>query len=334
MMDIDFVIPWVDGSDPAWLAEKNECLPDCAGDSASANRYRDWDLLRYWFRSVEKYAPWVRKIHFLTWGHVPEFLDRDCPKLHIVRHTDFIPAEYLPTFSSHVIEMNLHRIPDLAEHFVYFNDDTFLLRDFRQEDFFRDGLPCTYGAEIPWTFCGRLGIWAHAAANDLGVINAHFSKRAAVRDHGRKYLAGCYGWKTNLRTFGLQKLFPDQFTGFKNLHAPAAYLKQTIREVWEAEPELLGATCRNRFRTAADVNQWVFIWWQIAKGSFSPAVIDNFICPIHSDTIERACDAIVHQRYAYLCANDPEELEEFEALARRLQDAFQTMLPEKSSFEK
>ena len=27
-------------------------------------RYRDWQNLKYWFRAVEKYAPWVRKIHF------------------------------------------------------------------------------------------------------------------------------------------------------------------------------------------------------------------------------------------------------------------------------
>lgn len=333
-MDIDFVIPWVDGSDPAWQAEKNKYLPDLARDSASANRYRDWDLLLYWFRSVEKYAPWVRRVHFLTWGHVPDFLNQASPKLHIVRHTDFIPTEYLPVFSSHVIEMNLHRIPDLAEHFVYFNDDTFLLRKFIPEDFFRAGLPCTYGGEVPWTFHGHLGVWAHAAANDLGVINAHFPKRTAVRSHGRKYLAGCYRWKDNLRTFALQKFFPDQFTGFKNLHAPAAYLKQTFHEVWDAEPEMLTATCQNRFRTATDVNQWVFLWWQIAEGNFSPAVIDNFICPINSVTIEMACDAILHQRHAYLCANDPDDLEEYEALAQRLRDAFEEMLPEKSSFEK
>ena len=31
-------------------------------------RYRDWDNLRYWFRGMEKYAPWVRKIHFCHMG--------------------------------------------------------------------------------------------------------------------------------------------------------------------------------------------------------------------------------------------------------------------------
>ena len=177
-MNIDIVILWVDGSDPSWLEEKRKYLPPAAKDSASANRYRDWGLLPYWFRCIEKNAPWVRKVHFVTWGHVPAFLNLDTPKLNVVKHTDFIPAEYLPTFNSHTIEMNIHRIPDLAEHFIYFNDDMFLLRPMSEKDFFRNGLPCTYGREVPWVFRGEVGIWSHAAANDLGVINAHFSNVA------------------------------------------------------------------------------------------------------------------------------------------------------------
>ena len=73
-MDIDVVVLWVDGSDPAWLEEKRKYAPPAAADSNSANRYRDWGLLPYWFRCIEQHMPWVRKIHFVTWGHVPAFL--------------------------------------------------------------------------------------------------------------------------------------------------------------------------------------------------------------------------------------------------------------------
>ena len=94
--EIDFVITWVDGSDPAWLREKaayggqeiNERTPSV---DARDVRYLDHGLLRYWFRGVEKFAPWVRKIHFVTWGHLPAWLDTGHPKLHIVRHEDYIP---------------------------------------------------------------------------------------------------------------------------------------------------------------------------------------------------------------------------------------------------
>ena len=119
-MGIDFVILWVDGNDPKWQSEKATYDSNINDDSNSASRYRDWGLLPYWFRGVEKFTPWVNKIHFVTWGHVPEFLNLNNPKLNIVNHKDFIPEEYLPTFSSHAIELNIHRIPGLSEKFIYF----------------------------------------------------------------------------------------------------------------------------------------------------------------------------------------------------------------------
>jgi len=72
---------------------------------------------------VEQFAPWVRKIHFVTCGQKPEWLNADHPKLSLVNHSDYIPQQFLPTFNSSLIEIYLHRIPDLTEHFVYFNDD-------------------------------------------------------------------------------------------------------------------------------------------------------------------------------------------------------------------
>ena len=102
---IDFVIPWVDGNDPAWQLEKAKITGTRYSDDSKA-RYRDWDILKYWFRGVEKYTPWVNHIYFITWGHVPEWLNQEHPKLTIVNHKDYIPEEYLPTFSSHPIELN------------------------------------------------------------------------------------------------------------------------------------------------------------------------------------------------------------------------------------
>ena len=52
-MEIDLVIPWVDGNDPKWLAEKRACLKEEEGDGR-ANRFREWDNLEYLFRGIEK----------------------------------------------------------------------------------------------------------------------------------------------------------------------------------------------------------------------------------------------------------------------------------------
>ena len=333
-MDIDFVVLWVDGNDPAWQAEKAKYSGKTIDDSNSANRFRDWGLMPYWFRAVEQFAPWVRKVHFVTCGHVPAFLNLNAPKLHHVRHEDFMPEGSLPTFSSHALEMNLHRIPGLAEHFVYFNDDMFLLRPMPETAFFRDGLPCTYGGEYPVELIGDLDIWQHAVVNNLGVVNAHFNKRESVRKFGKKYANPAYRWQDNVRTQTLEKLFPNYFTGFKNLHGPAAYLKSTFEALWEAEPEILERTTMHKFRNADSVNQWAALWWQIASGQFAPYDTDNAVFCADESTISRLCDIIRHQRHDMLCINDPEFDVDVVALAAQLRSAFAGILPNKSQFEK
>ena len=84
---IDFVITWVDDTDPVWLFDRGRyCgIPAVSGDC----RFRDWGLLQYWFRGVEKFAPWVNKVHFVTYGHLPEWLNTDHPKINIVKHADY-----------------------------------------------------------------------------------------------------------------------------------------------------------------------------------------------------------------------------------------------------
>ena len=93
---IDIVVPWVDGNDPIWQEDKKKFADDSDGDKRII-RYRDWEMLPYWFRGVEKYLPWVRKIHFITYGHLPEWLNIKNPKLNIVNHRDYIPDKYMPT---------------------------------------------------------------------------------------------------------------------------------------------------------------------------------------------------------------------------------------------
>lgn len=333
-MKIDFIIPWVNGNDQEWLSEKAKYQSNKYDDSNSLNRFRDWGLLRYWFRSIEKFTPWVNRIHFVTWGHLPDFLNIDHSKLNIVNHKEFIPKRYLPTFSSHAIEANIHRISELSENFVYLNDDTFIIRPMKEMDFFRDGLPCTYGGEYPIEIKGKINIWQHAAVNDLGVINEHFNKRQQVEKFGHKYRNSRYRWQDNIRTLVAEKLFPDYFIGFKNLHAPAAYRKQTFYDVWNAEPKLMHLTSSSKFRSADGVNQWVFLWWQVASGNFSPAIVDNKVSVVNEITIDSLCETIKRQSHDMLCINDPEQYVDFDRFSLKLRNAFDVILPQKSSFEK
>ncbi len=126
---IDVVFTWVDGTDGDWAARRRIELdahpPSELRDHRAENRWRNADELRSSLRTVWLYAPWVRSIFIVTDRQRPRWL-RDHPKVSVVDHTEIIPRAALPTFNSHAIEAHLHRIPELAEHYLYFNDDVFL----------------------------------------------------------------------------------------------------------------------------------------------------------------------------------------------------------------
>ena len=172
-MDIDVVVLWVDGNDPAWQAEKQKYSGKKTDDNNAAHRFRDWGLMQYWFRGIETFLPWVRKVHFVTWGHLPPFLNTDQPKLHIVRHEDYMPKDALPTFSSRALEANIHRIPGLAEHFIYCNDDMFFTRPLKAEQFFdeKTGLPRAQFCELPCIFKEYWTAYTVSFARNMSIIN-------------------------------------------------------------------------------------------------------------------------------------------------------------------
>ena len=91
---IDFVVLWVDGADPDWQRQRARYAPETTDNGSDPNRFRDWDLMRHWFRCVERFAPWVNRVYFVTNGQVPIWLNPDHPKLKLVKHSDYIPAEF------------------------------------------------------------------------------------------------------------------------------------------------------------------------------------------------------------------------------------------------
>lgn len=325
---IDLVLPWVDGSDPEWQAEK--AVYCAAGGDARINRYRDWDNLQYVFRGIGKYLPWVRTVHFVTWGHLPTWLNTDCPKLHIVNHRDYIPAEYLPVFSSHPIELNLHRIEGLAEQFIYVNDDMFFLRPQASTDYFREGLPVDCAVQNVLQFRRMDGI-DHVVVNNLACVNRNFDKRAVISANPGKWFSSKYrgGALKNLYLLPFRN-----FTGFLDSHMAYPFCKRTFREVWEKEPEILETACRSRFRSHCDVNQWLMRYWQLAKGDFLPGNPDKGRLFAIGTEDDRIRSAILEQRYAMVCLSDDDPEMDFEKEKEFLRELFEKILPEKSIFER
>lgn len=330
MDNIDFVIIWVDGNDPAWIAEKKKYKPGGHTDNR-VQRFRDWDNLMYWFRGVEKFAPWVNKIHFVTWGHLPEWLNTEHPKLNIVKHSDYIPEKYLPTFNSNPIELNLHRIKGLAENFVFFNDDMFIISPVKQELFFKNDYPCD--SAVLNVHCYSMESVCLHPQVDIGLVNKHFKMKDVIKSNPFQWFNPKYG-KELLRTIAL--LPCPRFPGMWQHHLPASYKKSTFEDLWELEYNELDETCTHKFRYILAYNQWLFKEWQIAKGEFYPRKTNigkSFqLGDFHSSS--DVCQYITRQKGKMICINDGNMTDsEFESNKKAVNDAFDKILPEKSGFE-
>ena len=333
---IDFVIPWVDGSDPLWQRRRAAVSGDNLADDRP-QRYRDWGLLPYWFRAVEKYAPWVRKIHFICDQAPPQWLNTEHPKLHIVKHTDYIPAQYLPTFQANPIELNLHRIEGLSEQFVYFNDDMYLLRPMAPEAFFKKGLPVDNAVMNPVSTADLLAgngdnkIF-YIAYNDVQYLNRRYSLRDCIRRHPGKWFAPVYG-KYLLRN--LTVLSWPRFLGFRLEHLPQPFLKKTFEKAWQTDYDILDATSRHPLRHDHDVNQWLLRMFQLAEGDFCPGVPKAAAFFNLSEDNTAIVNIITGQTQPMICINDASVPEaSLDAVRRELLDAFDRILPQKSAFEK
>ena len=328
MDKIDFVIPWVDGSDPAWQAVKR--LYTGTGGDERAVRFRAWDNFKYLFRAFEKYTPWVNQVHFVTWGHLPPWMNETCPKLHIVNHRDFMSERYLPTFSSRAIELNMHRIPGLAEQFVYFNDDMFILRPMRPEQFFKNGLPAERAILYPYRGNPR-GSIGNIVSNDMDLINVNFKKGEMIRRNFSKFINRRYGSELK---YTLASLAYPHIVGFSRSHYPNPYLKRTFETVWEKEYPALDATCLNKLRSPGDVNQWLMRFWQLASGQFTPVEFGEKRYYALGNDNAKALNTIRTQGCDLACLNDQDDIQDFDLQNRLLCEAFESILPEKSSFEK
>ena len=331
---IDIVITWVDGSDPDWLSSIEQHRgPEHKEYASGSNRYRDWGTLKYLLRGIDRYCPWARRVHLVTSGHLPKWLNLTSPKLKIVEHKDFIPLRFLPTFSSHPIELNLHRIKGLAEKFVYFNDDTIILDSLPKDYFFKNGLPRDEARLQPIIPDGIDDLFPHIPLNVIAAINKNFDKKVVLKKNLLGWLNPKYGVLTNLRTLLLMPY--TRFAGFTWFHLPSPFLKSTLKEVWNKENDLLTRTSEHKFRDIADVNQYIFKAWQYANGNFYPTRLDRHGLPLFDISSDPAAvfKALKSRKYEIVCINDGRDTQDFEKSRYELTIILEDILSGKSSFE-
>lgn len=153
---IDAVIPWVNGNDVKWQKKINNHKKvkidfNKKKESVRFNSIGEIDIT---IKSIIKYAPFIKNIFLVTDDQTLDSFDnlkslarKKGINLALIDHKiifkDF--EDCLPCFNSCSIGSMLFRIPNIAEHFVIFNDDTFLMRETKPTDFFVNNHPVIRG---------------------------------------------------------------------------------------------------------------------------------------------------------------------------------------------
>lgn len=143
---VDAVVTWVDGNDPAHRQKRRHYLEQELGyalkdQAATADRFDDAGELWFCLHLIRKNAPWIDTVFLVTDDQRPAWLTeavREALGVRLVDHSEIFRehADCLPTFNSNSIENVLFNVPTASNRIVYFNDDTFLIRPTRLEDFF------------------------------------------------------------------------------------------------------------------------------------------------------------------------------------------------------
>ncbi len=308
-MNIDLVYLWVDGSDPKWMAKKRAFTGDFASTEENCEgRYANHDELKYSLRSVEKFAPWIRKIFIVTDNQTPEWLNIDNPKVHIVDHSEILPDESLPCFNSSVIEHFLHKIPGLSEYFLYANDDMILGKAVTPDMFFtNDGLPIV---RLNRRYFRRL----------------HFFIADKIRHSLNTHM------KSVLNAARLVEKRYGVFYSGKMHHNIDAYRKSFFRETRELFDREISATLTNHVRADNGIQRCLYSYAFLAqKRARLQYVTQRTSFRFHIDNPKHYAKFERHNP-VFFCMNDSQYANEEDR--ERAAEYLSRLFPDKSQMEK
>ena len=245
MRSIDAVITWVDGSDEEY---KKKIEKHLTTSTNYKKQYLQANEIEYCVKSILKFAPFVRRIFIVTDNQKPSFSGLEdlieSNKVKVVDHKEIFNGyeKYLPTFNIRSIDTVLHRIEDLSEMFVYFNDDVFLINKIREEDWFVKNKGVL------------MGNWAKSySINPLKVLSGKFKKIFGLRpsfNASQSKAANISGFKKEY---------------FKSYHTARPQIKSLIKEFYHKNPESLIDQIKYRFRHYDQFMPYSLCWHLLIK---------------------------------------------------------------------
>lgn len=296
--------------DPKWRHDYLAATGSfCDGHSTICSpRFRTWGTEELLVSCIRKNLPWIRTIHIILaresqvqpWmeGYLAAKPQDTLPGVRIVFHKDFMPKEVLPTFNSRAIEMYLHRIPDLADYFLYGNDDMYPIAPMPEEDFFRVATESQHAGQV--LPCLH---YTHKTFNPSKAFH-----QACM--NGLNFVAADFG-----------KHFDDYW--LRMGHNVVPILKATCEMFWNRWPKKMQASV-TPFRQTQNYNQYIYSWWQILSGQY----IDHRAPRTYISVDAGINDIIQAIRTAdgLLCINDNNEVDDITNLAAAVRNEIQKRL--------
>ena len=303
---IDIVVPWVNSEDPEWQKDFQYWSKKETGNTDRC-RIRDFGQIKYLLRSIEQNCPWCRYVFLVVYSEtqLPSWLNIDNPRLKIVYHKDFIPEEYLPTFNSFVMDMNLHRIKDLSENFIFCNDDMVFLSGVKETDFFKNNKPL-----FPFKYLIK---------GKFTLNNTKFDKTLKTNFDFLRKITDC-----NYKTNGMY-------------HMPIPLNKSLYQFMWKKyEKEFKNSLIGSKFRQSKNLFNWLILFtsqvMNIAKDN--KTIKRNFLDLDNKTTFDKILKTISGKN-GCACLNDNEKVtNKYEKdIGKKLIKALEQKF-KKSSFEK
>lgn len=231
MIPIDAVISWVDGYAPAYQQKLKSFCAKMGIDQNMAvepTRIHQVNEIHYCLHALRRFAPWIRTIYIVTNQQVPPTVTalQGTPfgnKIKIIDQNDLLLESGInsPVFNSLSIEWLIWRIKGLSDHFLYLNDDFFIIRPVTPHDFFRSNRMVLRGewkvqTEQKWSYKIKQRMLALIGQSES---NLKSNPHRAWQEKS----AQLAGWKKRFY------LLP---------HAPFPLIKPTFDALIEQEPQM------------------------------------------------------------------------------------------------
>ena len=295
---IDLIITYVNGSDRNWV---NDFIKTTKTHTPTPTRFRSWGTLKYLFRGIQKYMPFVRNILLVVArpSQVPVWINTE--NVRVVYHDEFIPKEYLPTFNSCTIESFFWNISDLSDRVIYFNDDMFPISLLSESDFFTDVIP-----HIKFT--------EPTAYNERSIFNAQCRS----------------GIDLITDVLKLPKFEKDKV--FRPYHISGSFIRDNMVKVGELCKDKLPAIT-SALRMHRNVNQYIYSYYQYYINDYIDETVDYKYFELCDKNIEDIIDNILNGKHKMVCLNDSDKLKDYARVKYRLQNCFERKFPNKSKYE-